>query len=442
MARDKEPKITGQSEDETTPKTELKIEGAAEEAGIRTTPDVEADFIALLKDYGVAEKAAAVITKHIADTGTGNVFEQPRQLLEKLSKFPRQIPPVTRRNILDHWIAQNKIPVPEGYEEEAELPAEELRRRREGKAEAKYSVDSETGAIRVALTTDKTALTWEEAEQLSKTLKKQFGEGRQVSYVYDAEANVVRMAKENERGGTLEEAEKLKKMADKGRVNIPDEEPPIIQDSTTGRWLINPKTKNVLGMAYLAVSELNRAADKGEPIDPEEAFVRSQERAARLKELFGGTKETGLADTLKVLNEYGLLPKKEDQAGSSKIETLEKRIDSLIEEKHKAELDRLADSNKDLSKRLDRVEEEAKTPRTSTAKGAGDLLSEMIAKMPDKSDIKAMTAEITKAIRGEGERIAPRPPGEQERELGEIEGKLKGQAELTKIENWLLFGEK
>ncbi|GAH66519.1 unnamed protein product, partial [marine sediment metagenome] len=113
---------------EKTP-DELKIEdkgGGASEAGSvpeeeRVTPDVEADFLGLLKDYGVAEKAAKIVTKHIAETGTENVFEDPTQLLEKLVKFSRQIPPVTRKNILDHWTTARKIPVPEGFEKEAAM---------------------------------------------------------------------------------------------------------------------------------------------------------------------------------------------------------------------------------------------------------------------------------------------------------------------------------
>ena len=81
---------------------ELKIEG--KEGGVaevpeeaeRVTPDVEADFLKLLAEYGVTEKAAKIITKYIAETGTAEVFEDPRQLLEKMAKFPRQVPPVTR----------------------------------------------------------------------------------------------------------------------------------------------------------------------------------------------------------------------------------------------------------------------------------------------------------------------------------------------------------
>ena len=52
---------------------ELKIKGKPGETGgpeeERVTPDVEADFLGLLKDYGILEKAAKTVTKHIAETG-------------------------------------------------------------------------------------------------------------------------------------------------------------------------------------------------------------------------------------------------------------------------------------------------------------------------------------------------------------------------------------
>ena len=57
-----------------------------------------------MQDYGVPEKAAAIITKYIADTGTDQVFYKPMELLQKIS-FPRHTPPTTRKNILDHWMS-------------------------------------------------------------------------------------------------------------------------------------------------------------------------------------------------------------------------------------------------------------------------------------------------------------------------------------------------
>ena len=273
---------------------ETKIEGEAKptEELRRPTPDVEADFEALLKDYGVPEKAALIVTKHVADTGSDKVFERPMELLEKLAKFPRQIPPVTRKNILDHWIAQNKIPVPEEYEDEAEKPAEEIRRRgaKEGKEEAKYSVDPETAAIRVATTTDKTALTWDEAEKLSQKVEKKQEEKdkkveRKVAYVYDTDTNTVRMAREGELGGTMEQAKELKKMAEESKGEEP--ESPFIADEK-GNWTLNPKAK-VTGVELMAFETIRKAQEKGEPVDPIDALSQAAEKMKAFREALGGT---------------------------------------------------------------------------------------------------------------------------------------------------------
>lgn len=260
---------------------ELKIEGKAEvtEEPERVTPDVEADFLGLLKDYGVTEKAAKIITKHIAETGTPDTFEDPKQLLEKMAKFPRHIPPVTRKNILDHWIATRSIPIPEGFEEESGLSAEELKGRK-GKetAPAKYSVDSDTGAIKVASTTDKTALTWDEAEKLSKEIKKDLGEARK--------------RQEAEGGG---------------------KEPAFVLGEQ-GAWSLNPKAK--IGFGEFAVFQMYQdSLKRGEPIDPVEELARREEASARLKEAMGVKTAGGDSEmsTLDKLDKLGLLKKGEGE---------------------------------------------------------------------------------------------------------------------------------
>ena len=255
---------------------ELKIvgkEGETEkvEEAERVTPDVEADFLGLLKDYGVAEKAAKVITKHIAQTGTADVFEDPRQLIEKMAKFPRQIPPVTRKNILDHWLASKDIPVPEGFEEEADLPAEELKARKgKGPSPEKYSVQTDTGAIKVASTTDK-ALTWDEAEKLSKEIKS------------DLEGSV--------------------------------KEPAFIVGEQ-GAWTLNPKGK--IGFGEFAVFQMYQdSLRRGEPIDPVEELTKREEQSVRLKEAMGvkaGAEDTEMT-MLDKLDKLGMLKKGEGEGG-------------------------------------------------------------------------------------------------------------------------------
>ncbi|GAI96995.1 unnamed protein product [marine sediment metagenome] len=77
-------------------------------------------------------------------------------------------------------------------EQRKKVEEEEAARKESQKA--KYSVDDETGTIKVATSSEK-ALTMEEAEKLSKHIKKEIndkGRGKPVTYVYDTVDRVVR----------------------------------------------------------------------------------------------------------------------------------------------------------------------------------------------------------------------------------------------------------
>jgi len=249
--------------------SELEIkpgeEGVEEPKGL--IPNAQEDFAAIMRDYGVKEKAAETITRHIADTGSAGVFSDPRELAEKLSRFPRHIPPVTRANILDHWTAINKIPYPEEIREEAEMPAQELKQKKSGKTEEKYSVDTETGAIKVASTTDKAALTWDEAGKLSKEIKKGIEE-------------------QEKKAAKAEAKEKAEAKASEG-----EKESPFLQDSK-GNWIINPKAR-VSGMELLAFEAVRKSQEKGEPADPFEILANQAERIETMRSVFGGGKGGG-----------------------------------------------------------------------------------------------------------------------------------------------------
>ena len=73
------------------------------------------------------------------------------------------------------------------------------------------------------------------------------GKAKPPTYVYDAETGVVRMAKEGEVGGTMEQAKELKKMGED--VKKEEAESPFIQDGE-GNWILNPKAK-ISGMEPL-----------------------------------------------------------------------------------------------------------------------------------------------------------------------------------------------
>jgi hypothetical protein len=77
----------------------------ADENG-KTVPDAVEDFAVLLKEYGVKEGKAKTIAKYIADTGQPDIFDDPEALLEKMIKWPRELNPLARVTILEHWGAQ------------------------------------------------------------------------------------------------------------------------------------------------------------------------------------------------------------------------------------------------------------------------------------------------------------------------------------------------
>ena len=249
--------------------------GMENEAEERTTPDAETDFSALLIDYGIKEKKAVVIAKHIADTGDATVFDDPVQLLEKLARLPREIAPVSRKAILDHWIAQRNIPVPERYEEDADKPAEELRKRRPSPEEAKKYVVDDDGGISVATKDERPALDWAEAEKLASRRKKEASERRKQESAGEAK------------------------------------EPPFIV-SEGGEWALNPQAK-LTAQDIMIWESWKAARARGGEMDPIEFAAALGEKFKILRELVVGDREVGgardrsLVDDIKDLRDLGIL---------------------------------------------------------------------------------------------------------------------------------------
>lgn len=308
----------------------------------------QSNFVKLLIDYGVKDKAATIITQHIADTGTDQVFEKPLELLQKLARFPREVPPTTRRNILDHWFMQNKIPMPEGFQDEAERPAEELRiKYAKGIGEeAKYSIETETGRIRVASKDEPHPLTYDEADKLSRRIESKLTEQGQrkdekstpkVTYVYDDVTNKIRMAREGEIGGTLQEAKELKAMAEKSDTKV-DQEPQFIRGEGD-KWIPNPKAK-FSSMDMMFWQMYQKAEQKGEATDPFEYMSQQAEKMLLMRRAFGGDSDSEVKQTLKAIMDY-LKEGGAKKGESEDLKALREQITSLnqrIVEKENAEL--------------------------------------------------------------------------------------------------------
>lgn len=414
---------------------EIGIEG---EEVVRSTPDVGADFVALLQDYGLKEKVATVITKHIADTGSDRVFEKPKELLEKLARFPREIPPVTRRNVLDHWMAQNKIPIPEGYEEESELPSEELRRRKtEKQPEAKYSVDPDTGQIKVASTSDKVALTMDEAEKLSKNIEKK-GEkgGKKVAYVYDTETKQVRMAKEGETGGTLDQAKELKKMADEGKAG--GEESPFMQNAEN-RWVLNPKAK-VTGVELMALEFMRKSQERGEAVDPMEAMTQAAEKIKVYREMMGGgekgmpawmTDPAEFIKTIRLISGEG----KGDEGLKSELIELKRSFDELREDRHRDEMLSLQGQIKQQAEQHQRemkviIEKMEELGKPTTGRSEMDLLHDIATGAFD--EFKGLRGDVKGVLSSQG-LPAPKTGREREERKKRFSGALENDKRVEEL---------
>lgn len=170
-------------------------------------PNIVERFKEVFQKLGI--KKADAYVDHCAKGDLENLEDIEHKLYEM------GLHPSLRNQVVNFWAAEIKQPVPQKLQNRlAEERGAKVRGEKE--PEAKYSIDTESGVIKVASTTDKTALTWDEAEKLSKTIKKERAEGRvekKVAYVFDAERGEIRMAMEGETGGTLEQAKELKRMA-------------------------------------------------------------------------------------------------------------------------------------------------------------------------------------------------------------------------------------
>ena len=261
-----------------------------EENRTKEYTDIQEQFLELLKKYPV--KNSETVVDYVTSQGE-TVLEDPEKLAQALSEC--EISPVRRRQVLKHWFAEKGVEVTPELLQKVTLPperrkeAEEREKAEEESKKAKYSVDEDTGVIKVATTSEK-ALTWEEAEKLSKNIKKELagkaGKGeKKLTYVYDTETRQVRMAKEGETGGTLDQAKELKKMSEEGKGG--EAESPFIADEK-GNWSLNPKAR-VTGVELMALEAIRKAQEKGEPVDPLDALSQAAEKMRVYREALGGT---------------------------------------------------------------------------------------------------------------------------------------------------------
>ncbi len=209
----------------------------------REVPIVEEDFATLLRKFKIKGDLATNIAENISHTGGSNVFESPELLFKRLTAWSSDVNPSRRKLIIEQWFAEKGVPIPLEIQQKSGLTVEQL-----GKVE-------------------------EETK-----------EGAEVRYVFDVEKNMVRMAKKEERGGTLAQAKELLKMAEEREKA--GTESPFMQDAE-GHWILNPKAR-VSGVELMAVQFMQQAQQKGEPVDPIASMTRAAETWKTLREGLGG----------------------------------------------------------------------------------------------------------------------------------------------------------
>jgi len=310
------------------------------------TPDQERDFAGLLIKHNVKSTMTANIAEHIAHTGGPKVFEDPELLGKALTEWSEYASPQKRTRIIKHWFAEKGITVPEEVLKETgmSMVEREKHEKQVEKSAEKYTVDPETGRVQVATTSDKTALTIEEAEKLSKNIKRELAEkhkGEKATYVYDTEAGEVRMTREGETGGTLEQAKELKRMAKEGKGGEVEESPFTMDEN--GNWILNPKAK-VTGIEMLAFEAIRGRQEKGEPVDPLEELTNAAEKVKTFQEIFsGGGREQPdwLSDPLqfiKAIREISGGEGKGDDAVKTELSELRKTLSDMQEDRRREEI--------------------------------------------------------------------------------------------------------
>lgn len=149
----------------------------------KEVPDAANDFELLLKDYGV--KRASIIVKNIAATGSPNVFDDPKEMAKKLAKWPRDIAPMYRASILEHWMKSRGNILPEELLEEVGMEEKEKKEKAKKKEAEKKQGEGAVWAVGVDESgTPKIRMIREETEPgvtlaEAKTAAKEIGKERE-----------------------------------------------------------------------------------------------------------------------------------------------------------------------------------------------------------------------------------------------------------------------
>ena len=360
------------TQEENTEITEQK------DTSIPEVPTVQANFITSLVKFGVKPASAKAITDYIVATGSPLVFEDPLELLAKMTKFPFQVPALIRRQVLDYWIAINKIELPDDYQKQVNKMDKTDKNDGNNDGEAKVQI---IGGM-IVPTDEKMSIT--DAQKVQAAVAAVSGDGR---------------------GGGKGSDEAKFTMDDNGELTI----------------LPGAKLSVVDAMLYGTIKQRRAAGDTRDPLEIlADSFGKVESVKAALgmqsggnsnplstpdglkslKEIFGTEEATramlakmdennaksqeNIVNLIKAMNDK---PKEDPQVAEMKTQlaALNTKLDAEREERHKLEADALKKQISDLSNEIRTIGAGKQATDAYGIMGKGiDKISEGLNKATDK----------------------------------------------------------
>jgi hypothetical protein len=435
-----EEKAEEKAEKEESEKREAERERESEKIVGQFT-DKEKQFLNLLKMYPVTKPVT--VAAYITTQGE-TVLEDPTKLAIAMAET--DISPTRRRQILKHWFAQNNISLPDDFIQRSVLPVEELRK--EGgseKTQPKYAVETTTGAIRLAMEGEK-ALSMAEATQLQALTKKELVEQRKtpvVTYIYDTVNKEVRMAKDNEIGGTLDQAKELKQMAEASGKKEEKEQEPAFTVNSDGTYGLNPKAR-LTGQDILAFDMIRRSQLQGQALTPTEALIQAGEQIKSLRDLVTppGGGPAWMQDPItfiKAIQELGG-GGKADEAVMAQLTALRNDVQKAREERFLDQIDAQKAQVNQLREQLLELKEDFKN-RPPTGTNELDIIQSVVKDASDviKTELPGIRGMVKEAISGtrlpgpkntedrDSQKKVMREALAKDQKLDELEQKVFGQ---------------
>ena len=253
-------------------------------------------FTNIVKKFKI--KNAEVVADHCAK-GNLEDLEDVESRMREMGVHPSLV-----TQVVNFWADEIQHPVPKRLKQKMDKEAGKKTPEAEEDADRIYTVDPDSGILRLA-SKDEKATTLTEAKELQKLIKKD-----------------------------LEETKKAKKK---------EAEEPAFVIGEGGEWTLNPKGQ--IGFGEFAVFQMyQESLKRGAPIDPIEELANREEASSRLKDALGvrgedtemttidklqklGILKTGegdLTDVLGRLDALGLLRKSGDEGRVTEIDMLDK----------------------------------------------------------------------------------------------------------------------